>query len=141
PRGASVVRVECPGGIRRPMPCDRDTTTGFLRARRRTIRENLRGLPKDSRYSPTALVLGSSSKYCMASLPDTSARLPALIIEEMPIPRCCAAVNNMARIGADCEKRPTEPWRGIVGETDAFRLTSGSVLIMPADAGPMTRIP
>src|SRR5699024_3073494 len=127
--------------MRRPIPCDRDTTTGFLRAKRRTIRENLRGLPKDSRYRPTALVLGSSSKYCMASLPDTSARLPALIIEETPIPRCCAAVNSMAPIGADCENKQIEPIRGMVGETDALILMPGSVLSIPAEAGPITRMP
>src|SRR5690625_1892880 len=141
PCGASVVRVACPGGIRRPIPWERATTTGFFLAKRRTIRENFRGLPKDSKYTPTALVCGSSSRYCIASLPETSALFPALIIDEIPMRRCCAAVKSIAPIGADCENKPIDPCLGSVGDTEAFKLTCGSVLIIPADAGPMTRIP
>ena len=48
------------------------------------MRENLRGLPIDSRYRPTASVASSSIQYCMKSLPDTSTRLPADPKVEMP---------------------------------------------------------
>src|SRR5690625_7871786 len=91
PCGASVVRVACPGGIRRPIPWERATTTGFFLAKRRTIRENFRGVPKDSKYTPTALVCGASSRYCIAALPETAALCPALIIEDIPMRRCGAA--------------------------------------------------
>ena len=51
--------------------------TGLVRASRRASRANLRGLPKDSRYSRTTSVPGSVCQYCSRSLPETSARLPA----------------------------------------------------------------
>lgn len=51
--------------------------TGLVRASLRATRANLRGLPKVSRYSSTCSVFGSVCQYCIRSLPDTSARLPA----------------------------------------------------------------
>ena len=47
--GACVVRTAWPGGSPSPMASDLATITGFVRARRRASRENLRGLPNDSR--------------------------------------------------------------------------------------------
>ncbi len=47
--GAWVVRTAWPGGRRSPMASDLATITGLVRASRRAIRENLRGLPIDSR--------------------------------------------------------------------------------------------
>ena len=49
PAGAWVVRTACPGGSCRPMASDLATITGLVRASRRASRENLRGLPMDSR--------------------------------------------------------------------------------------------
>ena len=50
---------------------------GLLRDTRRARRENLRGLPKLSRYNRITSVASSASQYCSRSLPDRSARLPA----------------------------------------------------------------
>ena len=47
--GACVVRTAWPGGSPRPIASDFATMTGLVRARRRASRENLRGLPIDSR--------------------------------------------------------------------------------------------
>ena len=49
---------------------------GFVRPTRRAIRENLRGLPTDSRYSAMTLHAGSASQYWRKSLPERSALLP-----------------------------------------------------------------
>ena len=77
PGGACVVRPVCPGGNRNPVTSDLATMTGLERESLRAIRENFRGLPTDCRYRPHTVVVGSSSQYCIMSLPETSARLPA----------------------------------------------------------------
>ncbi|CPU67977.1 Uncharacterised protein [Mycobacteroides abscessus] len=48
-RGARVERTACPGGTTGPERPAVTTTTGLTDARRRAMRENLRGLPMDSR--------------------------------------------------------------------------------------------
>ena len=52
-------------------------STGLARATRRATRPNLRGLPKDSRYSATTCVAGSCSQYCRTSLLERSALSPS----------------------------------------------------------------
>ena len=65
---------------------ERTATIGLRSETRRAMRENLRGLPIDSRYIITTSVDSSSSQYCSRSLPDTSARLPALTNVRQPEP-------------------------------------------------------
>ena len=60
------------------------TTTGLRRVSRRAIRENLRGLPIESKDSRQTRVASSSSQYCMTSFPVTSARSPVLMKEDRP---------------------------------------------------------
>ena len=139
--GACVVRTACPGGRRRPITSDLATITGLERESLRAMRENLRGLPKDSRYRPTARVPGSSSQNCMASLPETSARWPAETKEEMPMERREAAAYSSTPIAADWLKSPSEPRLGMPGATEALSRIPGSVLTRPREAGPITRMP
>src|SRR6478735_12737065 len=120
------------------MASDLATMTGLVRARRLAIRENLRGLPIDSRYRPTAVVSASSSQYCIMSLPETSALLPAESRLESPSRRRLDAAYSETPIAADWLNRPRAPRSGMVGAMDAFSDTSGCVLAMPSDAGPIT---
>ncbi|KFC52060.1 hypothetical protein GY12_11280 [Micrococcus luteus] len=123
------------------MTSERTTTTGLVRESRRAMRENLRGLPNDSRYTPTAAVWGSASKNCMASLPETSARLPALIEVEIPTPRRLTPAETMAPTAPDWLNRPTGPRWARPGDGEALRRIAGSVRTRPAEAGPITRMP
>ena len=74
-------------------------------------------------------------------MPLTSARLPAETKVEMPMPRRTMLSSSAMPRAPDCEKKPSRPRSGISGESEAFIETSGSVLIMPKEFGPMTRIP
>ena len=141
PTGACVVRTACPGGSCKPRASDFATITGLLRASRRASRENFRGLPIDSRYSPQTAVSASSSQYCMMSLPETSARLPAETTVEKPKPRCTVAANSAAPSAADWLNRPRLPRLGMVGAREAFKDTPGRVLTTPNEAGPISRMP
>ena len=115
--------------------------TGLRRASSRAIRANLRGLPKVSRYSRTASVCGSSRQYCRASLPETSARLPAETKVDRPSPRRSAAASSAVPSAADWLKKPTRPGRGSSGASVALSRTPGSVLAMPRQFGPISRMP
>ncbi|SKY05943.1 Uncharacterised protein [Mycobacteroides abscessus subsp. abscessus] len=92
-RLAAAVRAARTGLIA-PLP-DLTATIGLDRDTLRAMRENLRGLPKLSRYSSTTSVAASESQYCSRSLPETSARLPAETKVDNPIWRC-AAVSRIA---------------------------------------------
>jgi hypothetical protein len=59
---------------------------GLERLTRRAMRANLRGFPKDSRYSMIRPVSASDSQYCRKSLPERSALFPTETNDEMPDP-------------------------------------------------------
>ena len=115
--------------------------TGLISARLRAMRENLRGLPIDSRYRPTALVESSSIQYCMKSLPDTSTRLPADPKVETPRLRRAADASTAIPSAPDWANRPRCPCGGSVGASEALSRTAGSLLISPKELGPTTRMP
>src|SRR4051794_41697417 len=114
---------------------------GLRRLTRRAIRENLRGLPIDSRYIITTSVDSSSSQYCRRSLPDTSARLPALTNVDRPRPRLFTFSRIAEPSAPDWQKKPARPRAGFREDSEALRLTSGSVLTMPRQLGPIRRRP
>src|SRR5450631_125060 len=140
-RGARELRTACPGGTPYPLTPDFTTTTGFLADSRRAIRENLRALPMLSRYRPTTAVLGSSSQYCMQSLPDTSARLPADTKLDTPRPRRAAEASTATPRAPDWLNRPRPPTSGRCAARDALRRTCGLVLSRPIELGPTIRMP
>lgn len=111
-RGARVERTAWPGGTTWPERPAVTTTTGLTDARRRAMRENLRGLPIDSRYRQTTCVAASSCQYCMRSLPDTSARWPADRNDDTPSPRRAVVASSVTAMGADWLNRPTTPGSG-----------------------------
>ena len=117
------------------------TMTGLTVDRCRAIRENLRGLPIVSRYRPTASVAGSSIQYCIRSLLDRSARLPAEANTDSPrLRRCTLASSPMASVPLSAN-RPSRPTGGRDWASEAFNGATGLVLMMPNDTGPTTRIP
>ncbi len=120
---------------------DRTATTGLVCANRRATRLNLRGLPIDSRNSSTTSVAASSPQYCIRSLPDTSARLPADTNVDRPSPRRATVSRITEPSSPDWQKKPTAPRAGTTGDRDAFRHRSGAVLMMPSALGPITRRP
>ena len=83
----------------------------------------------------------SSSQYCRRSLPETSARLPALTNVERPRPRLLTFSRIAVPSAPDWQKNPARPRAGFCVDSDALRLTSGSVLMMPRQFGPITRSP
>ena len=83
---------------------------------------------------------GSSSQYCMRSLPDTSARLPAETNVDRPRPRSAAHFRIAIPSAPDWEKNPTGPRPGSIGASVALSRISGSLLAMPRQLGPTTRI-
>ena len=83
----------------------------------------------------------SSSQYCRRSLPETSARLPALTKVDSPSPRP-RTFSRMAEPRApDWQKKPARPRGGITVAREAFRETSAAVLITPRQLGPISRSP
>ncbi len=118
--GASMRRTVCPSGtpwVDRPLFT---ATTGLISATARESRENLRGLPSDSRYSSTTSVAASSRQYCSRSLPDTSARLPADTNVEIPRPRAAPSPRIALPSAPDWANRPIFPAGGSVVASDAF---------------------
>ena len=138
---AFVGRTRCPGGTPNRETPDLTTMTGLMSARFRATRENLRGLPIDSRYRPTASVESSSIQYCMRSFPETSTRLPADAKVEMPRFRRAAEARTAMPSAPDWAKRPSRPCGGSVGAREALSRTAGSLLMIPKELGPTTRIP
>ena len=119
----------------------RTATTGFVRLSRRVMRVNLRGLPMLSRYSRIRLVAASASQYCSRSLADTSARFPAETKLLSPSPRRATVSRTVTPSAPDWQNSPTRPRPGTSGDRLALRLTRGSVLMIPRQFGPTTRIP
>ena len=117
------------------------TRIGFWRPTRREIRANLRGLPIDSRYSAITSVAGSSAQYWMKSLPERSALLPTEMKVESPSERLLAYSMTARPSAPDCDRKPTFPCIGALGEKVAFMRTSSWVLMTPMQLGPMTRMP
>ena len=74
-------------------------------------------------------------------MPETSARLPALTNVESPRPRLLTFSRIADPSAPDWQKNPARPRGGISGDSEALRLTSGSVLMMPRQFGPITRSP
>ncbi len=70
--GAPMRRTVWPIGTPWEVRPERTATIGLRCETRRAMRENLRGLPMDSRYIITTSVASSSSQYCRRSLPETS---------------------------------------------------------------------
>src|SRR4051794_30187424 len=103
------------------------------------MRENLRGLPIDSKYNKMTSVESSSCQYCSRSLPETSARLPAETNVDRPRPRRDTDSRIAVPSAPDWQKKPTRPWGGIDGDREALSCNSGAVLMMPRQLGPMRR--
>ena len=119
-RGDRVGRTACPGGTTCPEVPAVTTITGLTAASLRAIRENLRGLPIDSRTIPTTWVPGSSSQNCIRSLPETSARCPADRNEETPSRRFATEASSGTAIGADWQNSPRCPAAGSTSAREAF---------------------
>src|SRR3954451_1727098 len=139
--GAAILRTACPIGtpwVDRP---ERTAMIGLRRETRRATRENFRGVPIDSRYIITTSVDSSSSQYCRRSLPETSARLPALTNVERPRPRLFTFSRIAEPSAPDWQKNPARPRGGITPDSEALIDTSGSVLMMPRAFGPISRTP
>ncbi len=74
-------------------------------------------------------------------MPETSARLPALTNVERPSPRLLTFSRIADPRAPDWQKKPARPRVGLSDDSDALRLTFGSVLMMPRQFGPITRSP
>ena len=83
----------------------------------------------------------SSSQYCSRSLPETSARLPALTNVERPRPRFWTFSRMAEPSAPDWQKNPARPRGGITEDSEALIDTEGSVLMMPRQLGPIRRSP
>ena len=83
----------------------------------------------------------SSSQYCRRSLPDTSARLPALTKVDSPSPRPLTFSRIAEPSAPDWQKKPARPREGITVASEAFSETSSAVLITPRQLGPISRRP
>ena len=139
--GASIRRTVCPIGTPCVVRPERTATIGFRLETRRAMRENLRGLPIDSRYIITTSVDSSSSQYWRRSLPETSARLPALTNVEMPRPRLRTFSRIAEPSAPDWQKKPARPRAGITVDSEALTEIDGSVLMTPRQFGPISRRP
>ena len=67
----------------------------------------------------------SSSQYCRRSLPDTSARLPALTNVVRPSPRFCTFSRIAEPSAPDWQKKPARPRGGITEESEALSVHVG----------------
>ena len=83
----------------------------------------------------------SSSQYCSRSLPETSARLPALTKVDRPSPRPRTFSRIAVPRAPDWQKNPARPRGGITGASEALSETSEAVLITPRQLGPISRSP
>ena len=84
---------------------------------------------------------GSSYQYCIRSLPETSARLPADANEDRPSPRSAASARIAIPSAPDWQKKPIRPAGGTLGARVALSRVAGSVLMRPRQLGPSTRMP
>ena len=83
----------------------------------------------------------SSSQYWSTSLPETSARLPALTNVERPRPRLVTFSRIAEPSAPDWQKKPARPRAGMWLDSEALSWTAGSVLMMPRQLGPISRRP
>ena len=84
---------------------------------------------------------GSVAQYWSRSLPLTSARLPAETKVDRPRLRLRARSSRATPSEPDWAKKPTRPRPGTIGARLALSRTSGSVLTIPRQLGPTTRMP
>ena len=86
-------------------------------------------------------MFSSSSQYWSRSLPDTSARLPALTKVDSPSPRRATFSRIATPSAPDWQKKPARPRGGITVASEAFSEYSAAVLMMPRQFGPISRRP
>ena len=103
-------------------------STGIRRVTRRAVRENARGLPKDSRCSRARSVRPSLSHHWSMSLPLTSYLSPSETKEETPMPSRDSPSSSAMPTPPDCTATPAVPGRGWPAAKVASRRSSGSVL-------------
>ena len=108
-------------GVRIGQPSGPDGHDRLAPRSRRAMRANLRGLPKLSVYKRTTSVSGSSSQYCMRSLPLTSALSPSDTKLARPTPSREANSRMPVPKGPDCNEMDTDPRRTRVGARGAQR--------------------
>ena len=116
-------------------------TIGVVRATRRAMLANRRGLPKDSTYSRTASVFSSCSHHSRRSLPEMSALLPTDRKALRPMPRRSASSIAARPRPPLCVSSPSRPGRGGRGANVASSATAGSLLRTPMQFGPTSRMP
>lgn len=133
----------CEAAARRPA-AERPASTvsnGIRRATRRAVRENTRGLPNDSKCSRARSVLPSHSHHRSRSLLLTSRLSPSETKLEMPMPRRDSPSRSAMPTPPDCTAIPAVPGVGLRTANVASRWTDSSVLAMPRQLGPTSRIP
>ena len=74
-------------------------------------------------------------------MPETSARLPALMNVERPRPRLLTFSRIAEPSAPDWQKKPARPPGGITVESEALSEIAGSVLMTPRQLGPISRSP
>ena len=133
----------CEAAARAPAAVRPDLTAmiGFFFETRWQISRNRCGLPKLSRYIRMTCVRGSASQYSSRSLPETSALLPSDTNIERPSPRSRSSARMASPRAPDCEENATGPATGSFAENDACSRTAGSMLMMPMQFGPTSRMP
>ena len=139
-RGVAVDAV-CEAAARCPaaeLP-DRTVRTGMRSASRRAKRENLRGLPNDSRCSTAMRVRSSPCHHSSMSLPLTSYLSPVDTAVVTPNPRRPSSVCSAIATPPDWVTSPTAP-AGAGSVNVASSRTAGSVLVMPRQFGPTIRM-
>ena len=139
-RGVAVDAV-CEAAARCPaaeLP-DRTVSTGIRSANRRAKRENLRGLPKDSRYRTASLVSRSWCHHSIMSLPLTSYLSPVDTAVETPRPIRRSSSWTAMVTPPDWVTSPTCPTGTAPAKVASIR-TDGSVLEMPMQFGPTMRM-
>src|SRR6185503_16214805 len=99
------------------------------------------GFPNDSRYSRITSVSSSDSQYRSKSLPEMLALLPTETKVEMPSPSELANSMIASPSAPLCDEKPTRPRGGKPGANVASNNTSGLVLAMPMQFGPISRMP
>jgi hypothetical protein len=86
-------------------------------------------------------VFGSCSQYSSRSLPETSALLPSETNIDKPRPRSRINARIASPRAPDCDENAIGPDSGSVAENEAWSRTDGSMLMMPMQLGPTSRMP
>ena len=116
-------------------------TMGLVPPTRRAMRANLRGLPRDSRYSAITEVRSSCSKKHSRSFGLTSSLFPTDTKADRPRPAARVCSPSTTPTAPDWETRASRPGSGSGKAKVAFILISGSVFATPRQFGPTIRIP